>query len=1178
MIPISALQRTLVAFGVGCTVLAGFGGTAKAQSVPSTGDLTYRLEVTKIQPSRIDKCGLVDHYVKLRLDNGSTITINPDIQYEGSPGADCFVEAPKPYGALLPVNNVFVEVTKELCTASREIHVRIELWKRKGAMGGDNDTRVLWGENTYDGPTNGELCVTSSNGEDGGFCFTIEGDSPHVDSDGDGLSDQNEIHGVDVDCDGYMDNGVDLFLHEMGVDPGVKDMLLEVNWFDGEEPQLDSLVALKNSYWRAPEDAGGIMTPGQGVNLIIDAGDVYSDLPAEHTIGGRNAYDADMNTDVDEELCKDLEDRDGNIIPLAPSNVAPLGEDAARSVSCQHDTARRRGYFRQVLMGPQFDPTVGGIFLGNDRIYMLTADLGKEIYRFMHELGHSLDLSHGGGSLVAQQGSNGGIPETNCEMNNMSVMNYMYSNWTVNGPSGLLSDVSGLPFINEGDLKVHYDYAPAKVPDTFEVSEAQMVVTDGSGTTVPFSFELQVDAEKVTLSLFLMAALGGNIEIELDGPQLAGSIDAEWDGLAADGTIAIAGDYRLSVIAEDDTGTEILNEVIYRWVEKALTPPTDCAGTCNHRMFMPDLDENCLVDGSLMRNDVPNDLFWRYGTIRVDDGTPANGSIPAIDPAAIFEPVTQIIDWNFDGIDSCSVRNLDKIPWKANTDACNGTDLTVIGPANEWAIIVIPPGRGVFGSELEIVQHYDDVHDGGQADLTASFTADLQLSATANPEPVTVGDQLALSVTATNAGPGLAIGGYVDVALPAGTSAATVPAGCELIAGETYRCTLIAADGVFPIASGSSLQFDFTIDITANATSGQRNILVSTSHNGPEVAPADNTVAIPIITMPAFLDFEDDERPWVQAGTNGNVELSTTDSPVASGSAALPTDCGTMQFDSPTFDTAELGQVGDELIVDVFVPGGQSPWWVGSISLTIDIPSAEVWGVWIGSFNLMNLPRDEFGEVSFSLPSAVVNALLGDFPDARIRMSMNVATCGYPVVIDAIRFGGEVTTRTEFHQIAGGSPIVSSSVLTFDNVGDWTATQGTLSATSNATEGTAALQFEASDYTRIQSREFSTSELSGITNRLGFDVFIPDLPPSFYWLGYMNAFIECPSANLWRTYVGHQPLQILFDDEYNRVEFDLSSHVVGVLNGNYDDCKVSLDFVTNTAFGDFIIDNGGFVQ
>ncbi len=51
----------------------------------------------------------------------------------------------------------------------------------------------------------------------------------------------------------------------------------------------------------------------------------------------------------------------------------------------------------------------------------------------------------------------------------------------------------------------------------------------------------------------------------------------------------------------------------------------------------------------------------------------------------------------------------------------------------------------------------------------------------------------------------------------------------------------------------------------------------------------------------------------------------------------------------------------------------------------------------------------------------------------------------------------------------------------------------------------------------ITSVPFSTNNLTNVTSRLNLDIYIPELPPDPYWVGYVQAYLECPSANLYKA-------------------------------------------------------------
>jgi hypothetical protein len=261
------------------------------------------------------------------------------------------------------------------------------------------------------------------------------------------------------------------------------------------------------------------------------------------------------------------------------------------------------------------------------------------------------------------------------------------------------------------------------------------------------------------------------------------------------------------------------------------------------------------------------------------------------------------------------------------------------------------------------------------------------------------------------------------------------------------------------------------------------------------------------------------------------------------------------------------------------IPSAQNTTCVGQIQLFIDIPAAGINNLALSQKSLAGLPKNTWNALQFALPANVVNALRGDRPNARIRFSSNVATCGAPVLMDSLRFSGTTYTRTTPHVPGGSVPVTSSSVLTFDSVADWTVQLGTTSTeTTLKTQGNASISVSSPGYAYLVSRAFAASELTGVTSRLSLDVRIPDLPANYSWFGDMDVFVECPSVSLWNTYVGHQPLQILFENEFNRVEFNVPANVRAALTGPARDCSFKIGIASNQSYGPLVLDRGGFVQ
>lgn len=1067
------LSTTLIAFLMAFLSVR----TSQAQSV------THKLTVTQVKPMDLDRCDEMKHYMKISI-NGVWVTIDFDLSGE-TPRSfpSCTTHAPHPTPQFEEVAGVSAEVTLPMGTPNLplgpscdplqlprpDVGLRFELWEADGDIGGNNDDlTILYTGDTSAGPYS-EQCFDGGDG--GGVCWKLESiidlNVDEADTDGDGLTDAEELNGVDIDCDGVFGPN-DLNLPAMGVDVNRKDMLLEINAFEGYQLDTDSLEIVKAVFARAPETAGGVLTPGQGINLIIDAGDFFSDLPPGMTIGGRDLA-TDPSTDPNGEC--------GSINP----NVPPTSRQEAKVFVCHHDTASRRGYFRQLAVGPSFEEGVAGIALGGDRIYMLVDDsLLSESNTLLHEIGHSMNLSHSGTPLDSDDGEN-------CEPNHISVMNYLYSGAIVpvqgstNGGTHL---VAGIPTEIGGNILYLQDFSPTRAPDTF------------------YTF---------------------------------------------------VGD---------------------SWVENQLDVPMGCTlGNCNPRLITPYLNEQCLTDGPLVSNDLANGIYWRQLMIR-SDGTNVGR----------LDSVAGQIDWGLDGYDpsTCSPVELNTIPWFSGSSAttdCQGNSLGTIGGVDEWSIVKIPPARS-RGAQYSVSPDFVDEHNTELVDLVSSFSSDLKVTLTGPPQAVLANQVISLTVLVENLGPNPAYGGIVNVELAPGTMALDVANGCTQDGISLFNCSLVKGQGVQALAAGDSLSFEFGLRAPATVASLPRHMLAKVSHDGPELEPADNTASLRLVVQPSFFGFEDASKAWVVSYTNGQAILATVSSPVRSGVAALALDCGYQQFESPVFDTSDLEVTGDQVLVGVFVPDEQATGWVGQLGLFVDIASAGIWNQFVGEVGLTNLQREVWTDVVFFLPSEVSDALSGDFPDARLRLSRNIATCGAPVTIDDVRFGGTTTLRTDFHsEPSPPATVLTSSILSFDNLDDWNSSQVTLTIDStNKTEGVGAVSVNPTNWFSLHSREFAANELQGITQRLSFDVHVPELSPDYYWFGGMNVLLQCPSAGLWNTFVGHRELQILFDDEFNRVEFELPPYIHQILSGGSQDCSFTIEFSTSAASGPLLVDRGGFVQ
>jgi hypothetical protein len=237
------------------------------------------------------------------------------------------------------------------------------------------------------------------------------------DTDGDGLPDDWEINGIDVDDDGV----IDLDLPMLGADWEHKDIFVEIDYMNyggsgpihNHEPHLGSIFEVQKAFDNAP-----VSNPdgARGINLhyVID-----ESTPHQDVINWDDFYSikrANFGT------------RDERIYPKI--------------------IKAKKMVFHYALFAHNYTGGSGsGEISGNDFFIALgdgasTLDRARaeETATFMHELGHNLGLRHGGNEAV------------NFKPNYPSVMNYLFQfNYRV--PSRPLDYSTGSRrVLEEGDL------------------------------------------------------------------------------------------------------------------------------------------------------------------------------------------------------------------------------------------------------------------------------------------------------------------------------------------------------------------------------------------------------------------------------------------------------------------------------------------------------------------------------------------------------------------------------------------------------------------------------------------------------------------------------------------------------------------------------------------------------
>jgi uncharacterized repeat protein (TIGR01451 family) len=321
-----------------------------------------------------------------------------------------------------------------------DIEIAVDLftgdWSLDGVSGnigfaeGDGDTE-------YFGSTAG--------GEAGRVEFSVSVSPTGLDSDGDGLLDAWESGGYDADGDG----NIDVDLPAMGADPNRADLFLELDFGNGATLTRPDIQAMKAAFAAAPyANPDG----SSGINLWVDTGTIVDPNAREDgTVDCANGVDddgdgladgADPDCVIDNTRtayldgshegagdCSNGLDDDGDSAIdggdagcLVGDNLGGGGDAIASLGACELDAAfyaakaanfdpDRSNVFRYAIssvLPSGCDGTGGqGEIGGNDFI-----DFNQDAGTVLHELGHNLELRHGGDV------------NTNCKPNYVSGMNY----------------------------------------------------------------------------------------------------------------------------------------------------------------------------------------------------------------------------------------------------------------------------------------------------------------------------------------------------------------------------------------------------------------------------------------------------------------------------------------------------------------------------------------------------------------------------------------------------------------------------------------------------------------------------------------------------------------------------------------------------------------------------------
>jgi hypothetical protein len=232
------------------------------------------------------------------------------------------------------------------------------------------------------------------------------------DTDGDGLLDSWETRGIDTNGDGRPE----VPLQQMGADPNHKDLFVELDAMAKHQLTQEALDTVTAAFLKAPlprPDPDGTTT---GIRLHIDAGPTSTMNPLTgEKWGSLSRADSALphqdvlGSNVGSNYSWDAFDG------IKKANFDPARAPAFRYALSVHQYGSADNFSSGIARGiPASDFIVALGRIGPGGIDANLGGPGPEAGTFMHELGHTLGLRHGGGD------------DTGYKPNYLSIMNYSF--------------------------------------------------------------------------------------------------------------------------------------------------------------------------------------------------------------------------------------------------------------------------------------------------------------------------------------------------------------------------------------------------------------------------------------------------------------------------------------------------------------------------------------------------------------------------------------------------------------------------------------------------------------------------------------------------------------------------------------------------------------------------------
>jgi hypothetical protein len=146
-----------------------------------------------------------------------------------------------------------------------------------------------------------------------------------------------------------------------------------------------------------------------------------------------------------------------------------------------------------------------------------------------------------------------------------------------------------------------------------------------------------------------------------------------------------------------------------------------------------------------------------------------------------------------------------------------------------------------------------------------------------------------------------------------------------------------------------------------------------------------------------------------------------------------------------------------------------------------------------------------------------------------------------------------------------------AQVFGFENIADWTVTQGVKTTSSDHSQGTASLALSNFTFTNVVSTPLSTPQ--GITETLALDLKVPATPA---W-GELSLFVSIPSKNVFEQNVGQVTIAGLSAGSFHTLSFQVPAALLTALRSSYSDLSVKVALNAPQTAQSYLLDNLRFV-